>query len=253
VKLSVIVPAYNNLPDVMTCLNSLFMLRVSDVEFLVQDDASSDYLGLGVIPQVMASCQRNEVNLGFGGNCNAGAARASGDVLFFVNQDCFAVDGWSNGWDAHLLEAFNDGNVGVVGARLLFPDGSVQNAGGGFDGGKAPYHRYLGYSNPHCEEVATPCEVQWTTGAALAVRRDLFEKVGGFDPVYGRGYFEDVDTCLKIRQLGFKVWYEPRCTLIHKVGQSGGNPAFRQNALTFIQRWRDTIEADTNAVKVRYW
>jgi GT2 family glycosyltransferase len=252
-KLSVIIPAYNHLPDVMACLNSLRAFAQTGVEYLVQDDASPDYFGPAVIPPEIAACQRNAVNLGFGGNCNAGAARASGDVLMFINQDVYAVPDWSQGWDSAILSAFADRHIGIVGARLLFPDGGIQNAGGEIDGKCQPYHIGLGYSNPHHEEVSTPRPVSWTTGAALAIRRDLFEQASGFDPIYERGYFEDVDVCLKVRDLGFTVWYEPRCTLIHKVGQSGGNPHFMRNAYRFRERWANVIEPDCHLIKERFW
>ena len=252
-RLSVILPIYNQLSDVMTCLNSLRAFEATGAEFIAQDDASPEYFGPAVIPASLADCQRNAVNLGFGQNCNAGAARASGDVFMFINQDAYGVPGWSEGWDSAILSAFADGRVGVVGARLLFPNGAIQNAGGAFDARRQPYHLGLGYSNPHCEEVSLPREVSWTTGAALAVRRDLFEQTGGFDPIYERGYWEDVDLCLKVRAAGFKIWYEPGCTLIHKTGQSGGSSRFMTNALIFRERWGNKIVPDCQVVKERFW
>lgn len=254
-KLSVVIPAYNNLIEVLTCLNSLRALQVGDVEYVVQDDASPSVHLPMLIPEEIASVQRNDNNVGFGVNANTGAARASGDVVLFCNQDVFGWAGWSNGWDTALLNAFSDPGVGIVGARLLFPDLRIQSAGGLFDGHKQPFHRCLGYSNPHHPDVSQPREVSWVTGAALAVRRELFYKLGGFDAAYVSGYFEDVDLCLKVRQAGYKIWYEPRCTLFHKVGTSGGNPNFLRNAMTFKQRWVDTgkVKQDSYVVSERFW
>lgn len=253
-KLSVIIPAYNDLASVLMALNSLQAMASAPHEYIVQDDASPDVFYPALIPGAIASVQRNATNAGFGQNCNAGAARASGDVLFFVNQDVYGVYGWSEGWDAALLQAFDNADVGIVGARLLFPDGKVQNAGGAFDARSQPYHRYLGYANPHVPDVATCGPVEWTTGAALAIRRDVFMQVGGFDAAY-RAYFEDVDLCLKARAAGFDVWYEPACTLIHRVGSTGGSPHFARSAATFKQRWVDTgqIKPAVYAVKERFW
>ena len=254
-KLSVIIPAYNHLADILVCINSLKAFSVTtDWETIVQDDASPEYIGPMVIPPGIAVCQRNEHNLGFGQNCNSGAARAHGDVLLFVNQDVFAVPGWSNGWDSILLSAFADASIGIVGPRLLFLNLSVQSAGGLFDAHGQPFHPCLGYSNPHHPDVSTPKVVSWVTGAALAVRRELFYAVGGFDPVY-KAYFEDVDLSMKVREAGFKVWYEPRATLIHQTGSTGGSPYFMQSAQTFKQRWVDTgkIQQDSYAVKERFW
>lgn len=261
--ISVIIPAYNRLHEVAACLTSLqrFASKQIDIRFLVQDDASPDCDLRLLLPPCAASVERNAVNLGFGGNCNQAAARADGDILFMVNQDVFAglhpLDGdpISQDWDIHLVNAFADDKVGVVGAKLLFPDGRIQNAGGKYDGHCAPYHIGLGYANHRYWEVNTPCEVSWTTGAAMAIRRDLFNQLGGFDVSYGRGYFEDVEICVKARLAGAKVWYEPRVTLLHAVGTSGGSPTFAKNAMLFKERWVDTkiVKPDVMAIKERFW
>lgn len=255
-NISVIIPAYDDLNGVMMCLNSLQAMQATpDVEYIVTDDASPTVFFPAVVSPRMAQCKRNTANLGFAGNCNMGARYATGDVLFFVNQDVYGIYGWSDGWDAHLVAAFEREQVGIVGARLLFPDGKVQNAGGQFDGAGQPFHRCLGYSQVHHPEVATAQRVSWTTGAALAIRRTLWEQLGGFDPIYGRGYFEDVDTCIRARKAGYETWLEPRVTLIHRVGSTGGNPRFAENARIFRERWVDTglIEPDIDAVREHFW
>jgi O-antigen biosynthesis protein len=254
-RLSVVIPAYDDLKGVLMCINSLRAMQVTDVEWLVQDDASPNVNLMACIPFGYASVERNEQNVGFAANSNRGAARATGDVLLFCNQDIQAAYGWSDGWDAALLSAFADPTVGAVGARLLFPNGGVQSVGGVFDALCQPVHRALGWANVHAPEIATPQEIAWSTGAALAVRRDVWQAVGGFDSVYGRGYFEDVELCLRVRELGFKVWYEPRCTLIHAPGSTGGNPRFVDNARTFRDRWVTSgkVKAGTLVPTFRYW
>jgi len=255
VKLSVIIPNYNDLQGVLTALNSLLALASGtiDIEWLVQDDASPDYNALGVIPPALASVARNNENVGFAMNCNFGASRATGDVLFFLNQDCFGVPEWSRGWDKALVAAFDDEAVGIVGARLLFPDGKIQSVGGLFDAKRQPFHRCLGWSNPLHPQANTPEYVSWVTGAAMAVRRSVWEQLRGFDPVYGRGYWEDVDFAVRAQLIGHKVWYEPRCTLIHTVGSTGGNPDFMKNAQTFREKWESFIEPDVAAIMERFW
>ena len=191
--LSVIIPAYNALDKVLRCLNSLQAGAHENNKYIVQDDASPNVLFPACVPLCAAITYRNEYNRGFPGNCNEGAKHAQADVLFFVNQDVYAVPQFSRGWDTALLNVFDDPQVGVVGARLLFPNGTIQSVGGLFDGKGHPFHRCLGYSNLAYPGVALPKEVRWTTGAAFAVRRSLWEQIGGFDTAYGRGYFEDVD------------------------------------------------------------
>lgn len=258
-NLCVIVPAFNHLAEVMVCLNSLQALQVGRVAYHVQDDCSPEVLFPAVIPKSVATATRNETNLGFGGNCNAGARVALAefpfDVLLFVNQDVFAVDQWSRGWDEALCAPFADPQVGIVGARLLFPTGGVQSAGGTWDAAAQPVHRCLGYSNPNIGEAAEAAEVDWTTGAAIAVRASVFEQLHGFDERYERGYFEDCDLCLRVRGMGYKVVYQPGCTFIHTVGTSGGSPYFTKNALRFKQQWVDSgiVKPGQLRQTVRYW
>lgn len=253
-KLSVIIPSYNNLAGVLMALNSMRAMQTTDVEYLVQDDASPDVLYPALVPDCVAAVERNELNLGFAGNCNAGAARATGDVLFFLNQDVYAVYNWSDGWDAVLMAAFDEPQVGIVAPRLLFPMGGIQSCGGTFDQLGQPVHKALGWSSVHHPSVSTPGEVEWATGAALAFRRECWAQLGGFDTAYPM-YFEDVDACLRARQLGWRVWYEPRCTLVHAVGSTGGSPHFPVSARLFKERWIDSgiVQPGRLAPTARYW
>jgi GT2 family glycosyltransferase len=199
----------------------------------------------------------NEVNLGFAGNCNAGAARATKDILLFLNQDTRAHEHWFN----PLMALFENPKVGIVGPKLIFPpssdprrpEGMIQSCGGLYDGGKGPYHRYLGWAEDDWR--VNICErVSWTTGAALAIRRELFEKVGGFDIGYEKGYFEDVDLCEQVKAEGYEVWYCPESVFEHGVASTGGIPShlFKGNSLRFHQKWDAKITPDTTAIYVSY-
>ncbi len=254
-NISLIIPAYEKVIDVLQCLNSLQASATPPIECVIQDDASPSIDLRSVIPPYAASVARNEVNRGFAGNCNAGAARATGDILIFCNQDILAHATLSQGWDKVIRAAFEDASVGIVAPRLLFPDGKIQSAGGQIDARLQPYHRCLGYSNLDYWEVNTPEEVTWVTGAFLAIRRDIFRQVGGFDEAYSPSYFEDVDICLRVREAGFKVFYEPRVSFIHKVGSTGGSPHFMRSAETFRKRWVEPrkLKAETSAVMVNFW
>ncbi len=239
----------------MACLNSL-QATASDfrqIQWIVQDDCSDNLDMRMLIPPYVASVERNEVNLGFSSNCNRGAARAVGDVIIFVNQDIQANE-LSRGWDTAIRAAFEDASVGIVGARLLFPDGRIQSAGGIYDGHLQPTHRCLGYSDITHWEVNTPEYVAWVTGAFLCIRRDVFQQVGGFDEAF-IAYWEDVDLNERVKAAGYKVWYEPRATFTHKVGSTGGSPHFMKGAVLFKQRYVDTrkLKSDTAAVYERWW
>jgi GT2 family glycosyltransferase len=257
--ISVIIPAYNDIAGVLTCLNSLRAMASGgyEIEYLVQDDCSPNVLYTALVPPEIASVERNETNLGFSGNCNAASRRANGEILFFVNQDVYGVEQFSRSWDTHLLEAFSGSSkVGIVGPRLLFPDGSIQSVGGIFDGKCQPHHIGLGWSNIHHEEVNTSKVVPWLTGAAFAVRRWVWEALNGFDKSYINGYFEDVDFCCRAAEAGIDTYICTETSFVHSVGSSGGNAGyFQHNAKVFFERWVATkkVEPGVAFVYERFW
>lgn len=153
---------------------------------------------------------RPEQNLGFAAGCNAAAAATSEDLLVFLNNDAVLPDNW-----AELLEPFADPKVGVVGCRIVDPDGVLQHAGVRmfYD-----WRDVLTAENRVTESPEGPVDV--VTGACMAVRRDCFTDVGGFDEGFWNGY-EDVDFCLSARTRGWKVWYTPTVTVEH-VGAASG-------------------------------
>jgi O-antigen biosynthesis protein len=252
--ISVIIPSYDNAVETLTCINSLRTFSDNPFECLVQDDASPHVNLCAVVPPEVASTERNAVNLGFAANCNAGAARAHLPILMFVNQDVFAVEQFSKGWDTAIKRAFDDPAVGIVGARLLFPDAAVQSVGGVIDGALQPVHRCLGWRNLNHPDISEAHDVTWVTGAALAIRKSVFEALGGFDTTY-RMYWEDVDLCLRAREAGWKIRYTPAATFVHPVGTTGGSPSFFSSAQLFKSRWVDTgrIKSEISSVNVRYW
>lgn len=263
-RMSVIVPVYGQLPLLMQCMQSLTQTADGTrTEIILADDASPEF-DLTTLPMRPARCIRNAQNSGFSATCNAGAAQAGGDVLLFLNSDTVAHAGWQE----PLFAALENPAVGIVGPKLLFPNdkakygdaaGTIQSAGGLFDAGLGPFHRYLGYAATD-RRVNVPEKVSWTTGAALAIRAELFRKIGGFNPAYGRGYFEDVELCVAAQLAGGEVWYEPRSVFTHAVGAStsGNAPdaekakSFMRNSRLFHKRWDDVLTPDVQQVMVGY-
>lgn len=146
----------------------------------------------------------------FAENCNAGAVKCTGDVLLFLNDDIAVPD---SDWLTPLLEPFRDWTVAITGAKLLYPNGTIQHAGVycGIEDGTLTARNV-------CWNAASG-EVQAVTGAAMAIRRSLFTNEV-FDPAYVNGY-EDIDLCFRVRAAGYRVIYVAESVLTHHESQSG--------------------------------
>lgn len=155
----------------------------------------------------------NATNTGFGPACNAGAARARGRYILFLNPDVDLLPGAL----AAMVATFREyEGTGIVGARLVFPGGVLQESGAGFrdDAGLTHPHG-RGNADPFAPEHAATRDVGYVSGAVLMIERDLFEGLGGFDPLFAPAYFEDTDLCLRCHQAGRRVIVQPRATAIH--------------------------------------
>jgi O-antigen biosynthesis protein len=164
----------------------------------------------------------SDVNLGFAGGCNLAAAAAAGEYLAFLNDDTEVEAGWLQA----LVEiADADARVGAVGSCILFPDGSVQETGSIIwqDGSTMGLGRGMPPESPRVSFVR---DVDYCSACSLLVRRDAWNAVGGFCDEYFPGYYEDVDFCLSIRALGYRVVYTPRSRVRHHEGGSS-DPGYR--------------------------
>lgn len=257
-KTSIIVPVYNQLTDVLKLVQSLSVTSdFNQVEFILVDDASTDF-NLTEILGPPLTVIRNESNFGFSRTCNRGAQASRGDILLFLNSDIVVGPNWL----PPIERLFENPAVGIVGPKLVFPSTlTVQSCGGLFDALKNPFHRYLGWQKDDWR-VNVEEEVKWTTGAALAIRKDDFYAVNGFNENYLRGYFEDVDLCMKVRELGKQIWYTPNSMMLHSVGKSTTTKnekdtrtaveLFRHNNRLFHSLWDSKIIPDVNVPMVNF-
>ena len=175
---------------------------------------------------------------------NRGVAAASGDVLCLLNSD---IEATSSGWLEALLDALERPDVGAVGARLLYPDGSVQHAGVilGVLGGTGHAHRFAPRDAPgYFANMAVVREVSAVTGACLATRRETFERAGGLDEALPVAY-NDVDFCLRLQEQGLRVLYAPYAELLHHEGASRGRVDAAVEARAYMmRRWGARFETD---------
>lgn len=249
-RASIIIPVYNGVQWTAQCLESL-VETIGEVlsEIIVVDNKSSDgtqaFLSSFKLkyPNLNISWVRNEENLGFAKGCNQGARSARGRCLIFLNNDMIALKGWLE----PLLTALETNTkVGVVGAKLIYPDGTIQHAGivvGNAPAPLTPFHIWRGKPRDY-PAANQPRTCQAVTGACFGIRKDLFEELGGFDEGYLNGY-EDVDLCFRAREIGFEVLYIPSSELIHF--ESKTEKRFLHegaNEIRLNAKWRNRINAE---------
>ncbi len=244
-RISVIIPVHGKLAYTLACLRSLRNTGLpDDAEVIVIDDASPDETGKALPSIPGLRYHRNATNLGFVGSCNAGAALARGQHLVFLNNDTTLTPGWL---DALLRTFDTHPDTGLAGAQLVYPDGRLQESGGIVfsDGSGWNYGRFEDPQHPAYTFVR---EVDYCSGAAIAIPRALFERLGGFDARYAPAYYEDTDLAMKVRDAGLKVRVQPASVVIHHEGITAGTDtgsgvkAYQlRNQQRFVERWRDTL------------
>ncbi len=242
-RCSIIIPVYNLAGVTRQCLDHLFRQLPGSipVEVVVVDDGSSDNTQECLAEfegriRVVTHAQ----NQGYSSACNDGASVASGDHLVFLNNDTIPLDGWL---DALVRYVSQDERIAAVGSRLLYPDGTIQHAGIAFDQDRQPRHIYVGFPGDH-PAVNKSRRMQMVTGACLLIRRDVFLQTGGFDTTFVNG-FEDVDLCLKVRELGFEVHYCHESVLYHLESVSERPIDYDSvNRRAFLERWKDRVDVD---------
>ena len=216
---SIVIPVYAQWPRTLACLRAI-AAHPPDVAFevVVVDDASPDdtLQGLARVEGVRVVARPH--NGGFIAACNDGAAAATGSVLVFLNNDTVPQPGWLDA----LLETFRTHpDTGLAGAQLLYPDGRLQEAGGVVfaDGSAWNYGRFGSPDDPRHAYVR---ECDYVSGAALAIPRTVFHRVGGFDRRYAPAYYEDTDLAFAVRAAGLRVRYQPLARVVHDEGATSG-------------------------------
>lgn len=248
-KLALAIVSYNAAKDLTVCLESLlaeiflYPSYNENIKVIVVENGT-DLSSRQIVEKVIkANPKSKEVliwdkapaNLGYGGGVNFGWNRLGpADIYVALNPDMrFCPD-----WLANLIAPFDrDSQIGVVGCKLLSADNKIQHAGGIVTHGAALGLNF-GANESDDGRWDFGAEVEFVTGAALAIRSDLYHKLGGFDAKFFPGYYEDVDLCARVRQAGFKVWYEPSAVAYHYEGGSFGRSsgyykAFHRNRLRY--------------------
>jgi GT2 family glycosyltransferase/glycosyltransferase involved in cell wall biosynthesis len=244
-QVSVIIPVHGHWDFTDACLRSIAAAMVSvPYEVIVVDDASLDETAAKLAECRGIRVLSLEENVGFVGACNEGAAAAHSDLLFFLNNDAQIQLGSLE----QLIDTLSgDETIGMVGAKLTYPDGRLQEAGGIIwaDGTGWNYGRG---DDPNDAAANVLRDVDYVSGAALLVRKEIFDQVGGFDERYSPAYYEDVDLAFAVRSKGYRVVVQPKSVVVHHEGVSHGvdvNTGLKRyqelNREHFCEKWQHEL------------
>ena len=247
---SVVIPAYNNWHLTRRALASLAVQRdVEPFEVILVDDGSNDETRFAEAAIPGLRVVQMERNGGFTRAANRGAQESRGSHILFLNNDTLVLPRAMTA----LLDAARDTSVGAAGARLVYPTGWLQEAGGVVQRDGTCSH--LGWGRtPDDPRYAARRDTDYCSAAALMVRRSLISAVGGFDLRFAPGYYEDVDLCFAVRAAGMRVVVEPAATVVHWEGMTHGTQWRRgthnahtkslqtRNRARFVAKWRSELD-----------
>ena len=245
VDASIVIPVYNQIDYTIACIESLTHLDTRyRFEVIVMDDCSTDKNAAVLDGIEGLRYVRNDTNLGFLRTCNRSGDYARGDYLVLLNSDT-SVDAR---WLDELLNTFRTNeNVGLVGSKLIYPGGHLQEAGGVIfqDASGWNYGKNQPADHPRYNHLR---DVDYCSAASIAIERSYFDQLGRFDEQFAPAYYEDTDLSFKVRHDGKRVVYQPASIATHHEGISCGTDVTsgvkKHQALNqdrFLAKWRDEL------------
>lgn len=231
-EVSIIIPTHNHIDYTYQCLKSIEIYTSNiSYEVIIADDASTNKTVAFLSNMNNIRLIRNTKSLGFLKNCNNAAKEARGKYLVFLNNDIEVTDNWLSS----LLDlAKSDPSIGLVGSKMIFPDGQLQEAGGIItrEGVACNYGKYDDARSSVYNYVR---DADYISGASILISKSLWDSIGGFDESYAPAYCEDSDLAFTVRSLGYRVVYQPKSVVIHYEGISHGTNAKAKNSIKHYQ------------------
>ena len=246
---SLIIPTRNGVHLLKKAIGSILeMTRYEPYELLIIDNRSDDSETLAYLDELARDERitvfRYDAPFNYSAINNFAVRQSRGPLLAMVNNDIEVVDG---GWLEELASLAVRPEIGCVGPKLLYPEGTIQHAGVvlGMNGVAGhSYKRMPGQSEGYFRRLLVNHGVSAVTGACLMVRRELFDKVGGLDEAALPVAFNDIDFCIKVREAGYRNLVAPNVTLIHHESATRGSDEapehrgrFARERQTMRQRW----------------
>ncbi len=243
---SIIIPVYNQWKYTYSCLCSILQNTAGiEYEIIIADDGSTDETSHIEDYAENVIAIRNTKNLGFLLNCNHAAKQARGKYIMFLNNDTNVQKDWLR----YLVELIEkDSKIGMVGSKLVYADGRLQEAGG-IIWKDASGWNYGRLDDPEKPEYNYVKEVDYISGASIMIRADLWYKIGGFDERFAPAYCEDSDLAFEVRKHGYKVMFQPKSVVVHFEGISHGTDTGTgiksyqvKNRERFLDKWEETLK-----------
>jgi len=209
---SVIVVSYNSEKYISQCLDSILKSNDPQIEILVVDNASTDN-SLKIIEQFQKNITiiKNKKNQGFAEGNNVGIKHSSGEIILLINPDAYLT---RNSITELIKPFLSDEQVMITGPKILYPNSKkIQSAGGILHDNGLTDH--IGNGETDEGQYDESKEVDYVTGAVMAIRKKLFEKTGLFSESYKPAYFEELEKCVQAKKLNYKILFQPKSEAFH--------------------------------------
>ena len=247
-EISIITVNYNGFNDTCDLLDSVQEhLHTRTYEIIVVDNGSRKNEAAMLRQRYPhAIVLRSEQNLGFAGGNNLGIAQAQGKYIFLLNNDTYIKD---DSLSALCDTLENNPDIGAVSPkiRFAFPPYAIQY------GGFTPMTRYTlrnhatGYDEPDKGQYDIPGPTAFLHGAALMFKKEILEEIGNMSEIFFL-YYEEMDWCSRLTRQGYRLWYQPACTVYHKESRSTGNDSplktYYLNRNRLLYSWRNCPGAE---------
>lgn len=245
---SIIIPVYNEFYYTYECVKSIVKQSGNiSYEIIIANDKSTDITR--DIEKVFENIRlvTTKENVRFLLNCNNAAKFAKGKYILFLNNDTQVQKNWLAPL-VNLMES--DASIGMVGSKLVFPDGRLQEAGGIIWKDASAWNYGRG-ENPEQPEYNYVKEVDYISGAAIMIKTDLWNEIGGFDEIFAPAYCEDSDLAFEVRKRGYKVMYQPLSVVVHFEGVSNGTDTSVglksyqvENQQKLLTKWNEVLSEE---------